>query len=67
MNIYVNDEATEVADPTNIEDLVHSLEIKRQKGIAVAVNNQVITRDKWGFYFLKENVKVVIITATQGG
>ncbi|MCP4120849.1 MAG: sulfur carrier protein ThiS [Bacteroidetes bacterium] len=67
MNIYVNDEAKEIPGSTNIETLVHSFEFKRQKGIAVAVDNQVITRDLWPQYYIKENAKVVVITATQGG
>ena len=67
MNIYVNEEVKEIGEAVNVADLVHSLDIKRQKGIAVAVDNQVITRDLWAQYYLKENARVVIITATQGG
>ena len=37
------------------------------KGIAVAVNNEVIPRLDWEQTVLKENDHVMIIKATQGG
>ena len=67
MTIYINDEAQDIRDDVNLESLMDSLEIKRKKGIAVAVDNQVITRDLWSKYYPKEKSKIVIITATQGG
>ncbi|MEG1546970.1 MAG: sulfur carrier protein ThiS, partial [Bacteroides sp.] len=37
------------------------------KGIAIAVNNQMIPRTNWDDYLLTENVQVVIIKAACGG
>jgi sulfur carrier protein len=67
MTIYVNDESTELKEDTNLQTLIDSTKIKRKKGIAVAVDNQVIPRNQWEHYYLKNNSKVVIIQATQGG
>jgi len=38
-----------------------------KSGIAIAVNEVVISKTKWSHYTLKENDKILIITATQGG
>ena len=37
------------------------------KGIAIAINQQVISKDRWSSYIINENDKVMIIKATQGG
>jgi len=51
----------------NLEELIH-LELKsNNKGIAVALNQQVIPKDSWSQTPLKENDSILIITATQGG
>ena len=67
MNIYVNDDATQIQDGSTLQFLIDNLNIKRKKGIAVAVENQVIPRNQWEHFYLKEDSKIVIIQATQGG
>lgn len=67
MNVYINDEATQVKENTTLQSLIDETEIKRKKGIAVAVDNQVVPRNQWEHFYLKEESKVVIIQATQGG
>jgi len=37
------------------------------KGIAVAVNNQVVSKTAWVDFELKENDKILVIKASQGG
>jgi sulfur carrier protein len=36
-------------------------------GIAAAVNNSVVPKTTWEKFQLKENDKIIIIKATQGG
>lgn len=67
MNIYINDELTTVANEATLQQVIDNAAIKRKKGIAVAVDNQVIPRNQWTHFFLKEDSKIIIITATQGG
>lgn len=67
MNIYINDELLQIDENDTLQQVIDNVQIKRKKGIAVAVDNQVIPRNQWTHYYLKENAKVVIITATQGG
>ncbi|MBV2228243.1 MULTISPECIES: sulfur carrier protein ThiS [Sphingobacterium] len=53
--------------PFTLEELM-DLELKgKTKGVAVALNNQVIPRDKWSDTLLTDTDSILIITATQGG
>lgn len=65
MTIWVNQKAHTVEQMT-IQQLIDHLNIKTQ-GIAIAVNNQVITRSEWTHFTIKENDNILIIRATQGG
>ncbi len=67
MNIYINDEAKQISEDDTLQQIIDGVEIKRKKGIAVAVDNQVIPRSQWEHYYLKQDAKVMIIIATQGG
>ena len=48
-------------------DLLTKLDKSTKTGIAIAVNNQVISKANWQQILLKDQDKVTIITATQGG
>jgi sulfur carrier protein len=50
-----------------LEALIHLEARGKSKGIAVAVNNQVIPKTDWGNTILQDKDSVLIITATQGG
>jgi sulfur carrier protein len=39
----------------------------KQNGIAVAVNNKVVSKTSWDDYILLETDDILIISATQGG
>ena len=67
MNIYVNNKLQEVQGAANITLLLDTLNITAQKGIAIAINNNVVPGAEWGSYTLNENDKVTLIRATQGG
>ncbi len=51
----------------NLSLLFKDLKIDTPKGIAVAVNNTVISRNSWEEYLINDTDKITIITATQGG
>lgn len=53
--------------PASLEQLLLSENLKKEKGIAVALNNQVIPREDWNSTSLHPNDTILIITATQGG
>ena len=53
--------------PASLEQLLLAENLKKEKGIAVALNNQVIPRKDWASTPLHPNDTILIITATQGG
>ena len=66
MNITVNNNSQSIKDASSIEAIVAQLEID-SKGIAIAVNQTVISKSEWDKTELKENDNITIIKATQGG
>ena len=67
MIVFVNNEQKELQANSNIEHLLKKLELSALKGMAVAVNQEVISKSNWANHLLHENDKVTIIRATQGG
>ncbi|PIV57881.1 MAG: thiamine biosynthesis protein ThiS [Bacteroidetes bacterium CG02_land_8_20_14_3_00_31_25] len=67
MEIKVNNQIEKFPENCSIQLLVDEIINEKQKGIAIAVNNQVIKKEYWQEYFLKQNDEVLIIKATQGG
>ena len=66
ITIQVNHELKSIEQQTSLESLLNILKISL-KGIAVAINNQIITKSAWSSTLLNENDNVTIIQATQGG
>jgi sulfur carrier protein len=67
MNVFVNNEKREILNQLTIIQLLSDIKLNSPKGIAVAINNEVIPKSGWEKYLLNENDKVTIIRATQGG
>ncbi len=65
MKIFVNRKETETTAAT-LAGLAEELKLP-EKGVAVAVNNQMIPRAQWNGQALNENMSVVIIRAACGG
>lgn len=66
MKIEINGESKIIDDSTNLKELINQV-VQDQKGLAVAVNNQVIPKENWNSSLLNEADKVLLIRATQGG
>jgi len=66
MNINVNHKPKNITEASSLDTLLNELQINKQ-GIAVAINNQIITKKQWVETQLNENDNVTIIQATQGG
>jgi sulfur carrier protein len=67
MNIYVNNKMQEIQGQPKIADALASLNIVSQKGIAIAINNNVVPKAEWDTYELQHDDKLTLIRATQGG
>jgi len=65
MNLIINGEQQQTKAST-IHDLLQELSISFE-GIAVAVNEEVVSKMDWTRHSLNKNDSVLIITATQGG
>ena len=67
MQIEVNGEARSIADEATVSDLLKAMDLGTGKGIAIAVNADVVRRADWDDVQLKEGDRVNVIRAVQGG
>lgn len=65
MVITINNKVQETLS-SNLKELSLELQLP-ERGVAVAVNNKMITRELWEATGLRENDAVVIIKAACGG
>ena len=66
IRIELNGEGREVAQGATLQDLVTSLQLTGQ-ALAVAVNRQVIPRQKWPEHALTSGDRVELVRAIGGG
>lgn len=66
MKIEVNEEPREILEQTTLKSLVDST-LDNTRGLAIAINNTVVPKEKWDQTILKEADKILFIKATQGG
>lgn len=67
MIIYVNNKTEKIDESELLSHFLIRIHLNEKKGIAIAVNNVVIANTNWNNYVLKENDRLTIIQATQGG
>ena len=67
MTVFVNSIPIELEREASLDGLLQRMNIMERSGMALAVNNSVVPRIEWENYFVKENDKVILIKATQGG
>lgn len=67
MDIFINNQKTEVDQDQTLRKLLTEFNIDTPKGIAIAVNNNIVPKTIWENHHLKELDRVTIIKATQGG
>jgi sulfur carrier protein len=65
MKVIVNGDSVEISDGASVATLVESLGLP-SKGIAVAVDWEVLPRSEW-HTSLSDGAKVEVVTAVQGG
>ena len=63
--IYINGLKKEFKTP--LQRVLEDDGLLHKRGIAVAVNNQVVPKSAWSNFELKENDKILVIQASQGG
>jgi sulfur carrier protein len=66
VHLTINGEYRTVSGPANVADLVHDL-AGQVRGVAVAVNGDVVPRSLWTERVLDDGDAVEVLTAVQGG
>lgn len=66
MKIEINNKNYEFDNGSTLASIVEKLNLN-PKGIAFAIDNQVIKRDKWSETVLADGMKIIMIKAVCGG
>lgn len=66
MQVLYNGETVELGSATKVSDFLAFQSIATN-GVAVAINNKVIPKTNWSSTELKDQDKILVITAAQGG
>jgi sulfur carrier protein len=68
MRIVLNGNEAELADGATVRAAVEALELPAEgRGVAVAVDAEVVPRTQWETHKLDEGARVEILRAIQGG
>ena len=67
IEVFINQEKHLVQKNMVLGQLLIDINIIEKNGIAVAINNEVISKAKWEATGLSPNDKITVIRATQGG
>jgi sulfur carrier protein len=68
MNVVLNGSRAQLPDGATVSDAVAALELPGQaRGIAVAVDAEVVPRGEWAQHALADGAHVEVVRAVQGG
>jgi sulfur carrier protein len=67
MDITVNQQSYSVSDTCSLQQMLGTVFSQPAKGIAVAVNQEIISKNDWQTCQLQSGDTITIIKATQGG
>jgi sulfur carrier protein len=67
LEVSINQQKFQLGGNGCLADVLPLLQILQADGIAIAVNEVVISRSEWADYRLQEADRVFVIMATQGG
>jgi sulfur carrier protein len=66
MSIVVNGEPSEIAPGTTVSGVLESLDVP-SRGVAVAVDAEVVPRGSWETFTVPDGARVEVLVAVQGG
>jgi sulfur carrier protein len=67
MQIQINNKFQTIPEGTSLQELVSDILKLSSKGIAIAINQEVISKNNWNSTKLSANDSLLIIKASQGG
>lgn len=65
--IVVNGNALDFIQEETLTDLLRRINIPHRQGVAIAINNKVVTKSLWEKTIIYNNDTILIINASQGG
>jgi len=66
IHVRVNDAPRAFAGPLTLHEALQQIGVAERKGVAVAINDNVVPRREWSARSLNEGERLLIIQATQG-
>ena len=66
ITVNVNNQNHSFKEPVKLDELLEQLNIQ-PLGIAIAINNDIISKPQWEHTLVEEGSNVLVIRATQGG
>jgi sulfur carrier protein len=68
MRVVLNGSAAELADGATVRAAVEALDLPAEgRGVAVAVDAEVVPRTEWETHELQDGARVEVLRAIQGG
>jgi sulfur carrier protein len=67
MVLTLNGKATELPPDTTLPDVLAILGFESPRGVAVAVDGDVVPRSRWTGFQLRNGMRVEVLRAVQGG
>ncbi len=68
MRVIVNGDPTELADGATVAALLQELDVEGgPRGVAIAVDAEVVPRGEWKTHVVDDGANVEVVTAVQGG
>ena len=68
MNVTVNGQSRELPAGATVASVIELLEVTPgARGVAVALNGEVVSRSRWPATELREGARVEVVAAIQGG
>jgi sulfur carrier protein len=68
VKVLLNGETAELADGATVQAAVDSLDLPASgRGVAVAVDAEVVPRTEWDTHELQEGARIEVLRAIQGG
>lgn len=65
--VHVNGERRQLLREATIGELVRTLGLEGQRGVAIAVSDEVVPKSTWGTRVLQDGEALLVIRASQGG
>jgi sulfur carrier protein len=68
VNVVLNGAETQIADDATIAELLRTLDVPPEgRGVAVAIDAEVVPRGQWERTHIHDGARVEVVHAVQGG